>query len=85
MAASKPKAVYRQDQRELSVFIYVDSEGHTRACITWRECAAGEATKREHELKRVRWPGAINTKEHALWCLVQLAKGLTVVDNPGAQ
>jgi hypothetical protein len=85
MVAKKAKSVYRTDQREMSVFIYADSEGHTRAVVTWRECLAGEETKREWEVKRVRWPGAINTKEHALWCLVQLAKSFTVVRNPGEE
>jgi hypothetical protein len=81
VVAKKVKPPYRHDQRELSLLVYATRDGRTRAVMVWRECLAGEDSKREWELGRWEWPAPVSTKEHALWCVVQIAKGLTVTRN----
>jgi hypothetical protein len=82
MAKSQPKAVYTRDQRILTLVIYADAQGHTSAVLDWKEALAGEQAYRRRELKRMVWPSPINQPEHALWCLVQIAKRLTVTRDP---
>jgi hypothetical protein len=74
--AAKPKLAWQTDQRELSLHVYAASDGRTRLRVEWRECQAGEVNKREWEVLRMEWPGAINTRQHAIWCLTQAARRL---------
>lgn len=76
MAPSKVKATYTRDQRELSLLVYADAKGHTSAVLSWRYCQAGDERKVEAELGRWEWPGAINERRHAIWCLIWIAKRL---------
>ena len=74
MASSKPKLVYRTDQRELSVLIYANSRGGTEGRVFWRECQAGEERKREASVLRWRWAGTINVRGEALACLKRIVE-----------
>jgi hypothetical protein len=78
VATSKPKTTFNRDQRILTLTVYADAKGHTTAVVAWKEALAGEDRYRESELARFIWPSPINQAEHALWCLVQIAKRLTV-------
>lgn len=82
MATSKPKTTFHRDQRIMTLTVYADAKGHTTAVVVWKEALAGEERYREREVARFIWPSPINQAEHALWCLVQVAKRLTVTRDP---
>jgi hypothetical protein len=82
MASSKLKPVFTRDQRVLTLVVYADSKGHTTCTVDWKEALAGESVYRQRNLHRAEWPAPINQAEHALWCLVQVAKQLTVTRRP---
>lgn len=76
MAASKPKAAYATDQRNLSVALWANSKGGTDYSVTWRHCLAGEETLREVTLVKGHWPATLNEWEQTDRALLWLANAL---------
>ncbi len=77
MAASKPKAVYSWDQRNLIVSFWATRDGGTSYSVTWRHCLAGEETLREVVLLKGRWKAHLEHPSQAIRALIWVAKRMS--------
>jgi hypothetical protein len=76
VAASKPKAAYTSDQRQLSVLIAASRTGGTTYSVVWRECLAGETAMREHVVLKGKWKPTLSVEPEAIEALKWIAMAL---------
>jgi len=76
VAASKPKAAYTSDQRQLSVLIAASRTGGTTYSVVWRECLAGETAMREHVILKGKWRPTLSVQDEGVEALKWLAMAL---------
>jgi hypothetical protein len=77
MVASKPKAAYTSDQRQLSVLIAASRTGGTVYTVVWRECLAGEVRMRETVVLRGKWRPTLSETSEGIRALQWLSAALT--------
>ena len=74
MVASKPKAAYTSDQRQVSVLIAASRTGGTTYTVVWRECLAGEERMREHVIMKGKWKATLSEQDQAVRALIWIAR-----------
>ena len=76
MAASKVRAVYTSDQRNLLVTLWASRKGGTDYRVVWRYCSAGEESLREVVLLSGHWPNTLAWPWQGIRALASLSRAL---------